>query len=67
MGTAITTFGTSDILLLTYPQGAISWSFRSALCDRLSRICYCLLGVGRSLGTKQVVVRALSRTLNGVL
>jgi hypothetical protein len=55
MDTSISAFGTSDILLLPRIHRVVRLTGHSgaALCDRLSRICCCLLGVGRSLGTKQ--------------
>ena len=53
MSTAITTFGTSEWLLLISHGMRLTGHSGAALYDRLSRTCCCLLGVGRSLGTKQ--------------
>jgi hypothetical protein len=53
MITAITTFGTSELVLLISHGMQFTGHSGAALYDRLARTCGCLHGVGRSLGTKQ--------------
>jgi hypothetical protein len=53
MSTAITAVGTIEWLLLISPGMRFTGHSGAALYDRLSRTCCCLLGVGRSLGTKR--------------